>query len=530
MLFNSYIFIFVFLPLVVGIYALVRKLENRSWSIGLLVIASLFYYSWWKPEFLTLLIFSVTVNYFLGKYLINKNIKPNLSKIILICGIIFNIALLFYFKYTMFFMKNINDLFGADLSIPQIILPIGISFITFQKIAFLVDAHIGRVGNFSFKNYALFVTFFPQLIAGPIVHHSEMMPQFDKKPSTNHFHNDLSIGVSIFIIGLFKKVVIADSVSVYADAGYGTIKSGLPLDFVSSWITVISYSLQLYFDFSGYSDMAVGIARIFGIRLPVNFHSPYKSESIIEFWRRWHMTLSRFLRDYIYIPLGGNRVGSFRQTLNITLVMLIGGLWHGANWTFVLWGGIHGVMLTFNHGWNQTSFSKWKFFDSKIMKIIFVFLTFILVSLAWIPFRAESISDALKMFNYLFIPGNFDIIKISLLNFINAQTAIFYDLKDIALWFKPRELWPSPLPADFISSQKPVAVILFLALLITFIFPNTHQYFGIFQPVSGLSSYQLIHRGTILALNKKIAFLISAIFVFSILQLSRVRPFLYFQF
>lgn len=530
MLFNSYIFIFVFLPLIIIIYTWVHRLQNRSWTIALLVIASLFYYAWWKPEFTLLLLFSVSINYIFGKILTDGKLNSNKSKIILTFGIIFNLALLFYFKYTIFFIKNINNWFNGDLTIPQIILPIGISFITFQKIAFLVDAQSGKVHNFSFKNYALFVTFFPQLIAGPIVHHSEMMSQFDKKPTKNQIWDDLAIGISIFIIGLFKKVVLADSLAIYADAGYGTLKTGFPLDFASSWITVISYSLQIYFDFSGYSDMAIGLARIFGIHLPVNFHSPYKSQNIIEFWRRWHMTLSRFLRDYIYIPLGGNRVGGFRQFINLLIVMLIGGIWHGANWTFVLWGLIHGAMLAINHVWNQTTFSKYKIIKNKLIDIFSILFTFMLVSLAWIPFRSESITDALKMFNYLFLPGSFDIIKISLLNFIDAQTIFIHDLKDISQWWKPTEFWPYPLPADFISTQKPLAITLIFILIVTFIFPNTNQYFAKFNPVTGIHDDQLKHFFNLNKLNIKTTFFISGLFIFSVLQLSHVSPFLYFQF
>ena len=253
-------------------------------------------------------------------------------------GIIFNLCLLGYFKYAGFFVANVDNVFGAQWVVPSIILPIGISFITFQKIAFLVDAHRGLVRNFTLLNYAFFVTFFPQLIAGPITHHSEIMPQIGPAQRRD-LTADLAVGISIFVVGLFKKVVIADSLAIYADAGYSMLRAGHPLDSASAWVTVLCYSFQLYYDFSGYSDMAVGLARMFGFRLPVNFYSPYKSTSIIDFWRRWHITLSRFLRDYLYIPLGGNRHGPVRRYLNLGIVMLLGGFWHGANWTFVVWGG-----------------------------------------------------------------------------------------------------------------------------------------------------------------------------------------------
>ena len=273
------------------------------------------------------------------------------SRAVLTIGITFNLCLLGYFKYAGFFVANVDDFFGAQWAVPNIILPIGISFITFQKIAFLVDAHRGLVRNFTLLNYAFFVTFFPQLIAGPITHHSEIMPQIGLLRDEGTPQRILPLVSASFVVGLFKKVVIADSLAVYADAGYSMLQVGDPLDSASAWITVLCYSFQLYYDFSGYSDMAVGLARMFGFRLPVNFYSPYKSASIIDFWRRWHITLSRFLRDYLYIPLGGNRRGPARRYANLVIVMLLGGLWHGANWTFVVWGGVHALMLGVNHAW-----------------------------------------------------------------------------------------------------------------------------------------------------------------------------------
>ena len=281
MLFNSYIFIFLFLPIVMSGFLVLRR-HSSTWPIAWIACASLFYYGWWKPQFLLLLIFSITVNLIFGTLILKNKHSRLFSKIILTLGILFNLGLLGYFKYAGFLVININALFKTGLPIPHILLPIGISFITFQKIAFLVDAHRGLVRNFSILNYIFFVTFFPQLIAGPIVHHSEMMPQLANAPRRN-IYADISIGISIFILGLFKKVVLADSLSIYADAGYTTIAAGQPLNFISAWITVISYSLQLYFDFSAYSDMAIGLGRLFGIRLPLNFYSPYKATSIIDF-------------------------------------------------------------------------------------------------------------------------------------------------------------------------------------------------------------------------------------------------------
>jgi alginate O-acetyltransferase complex protein AlgI len=511
-LFNSYVFIFAFLPVVLVGYAWLRRYPERGWTIAWLVIASLFYYAWWKPEFLLLLLGSVSANYIFGKALVSGRLSPKKARAVLVAGIVFNLGLLGYFKYAMFFTQNLNELFGAGLTVPKIILPIGISFITFQKIAFLVDAHRGLVRNFSLRNYALFVTFFPQLIAGPIVHHAEMMPQFDRKPSEHAFSSDLAVGLSIFCLGLFKKVVVADSLAVYADAGYGMLKAGQPLDFASAWITVLAYSFQLYYDFSGYSDMAVGLGRIFGIRLPVNFHSPYKATGVIDFWRRWHMTLSRFLRDYLYIPLGGNRVGKPRQSFNLAIVMLLGGLWHGANWTFVVWGGVHGVMLGVNHAWNQLPLSRWGVFDGRPARATFIALTFLLVTTLF-P-TGPDLGGAWSSFK----------------QFLTAQTTVLRDFSDFKEWFKARELWPAILPPEFIAKQRPIGLLLFLVAFATMCLPNTNQIFGRFDPVLGLNDAQLAHRASLKKLDWKVAFVVSGLFVFSVLQLSRVSPFLYFQF
>jgi alginate O-acetyltransferase complex protein AlgI len=391
-LFNSYVFIFAFLPLVLAGYALLRRASNLLWPVVWLVLASFVYYAWWRPEFLLLLLFSISVNFAFGTLIIDGALSRAQSRAVLTAGIIFNLCVLGYFKYAGFFVANVDYVLGLDWAVPSIILPIGISFITFQKIAFLVDAHRGLVRNFTLLNYAFFVTFFPQLIAGPITHHSEIMPQIG--PSVRRdLLADVAVGLSIFVVGLFKKVVVADSLAVYADAGYAMVKAGHPLDTASAWVTVLSYSFQLYYDFSGYSDMAVGLARMFGFQLPVNFYSPYKSASIIDFWRRWHITLSRFLRDYLYIPLGGNRGGRLRTARNLMITMLLGGLWHGAAWGFVLWGGIHGTALVVEHqlrgrrdvlpGW-----LKW-------------FITFHIVVLGWIVFRAPELSVAGELFSQL---------------------------------------------------------------------------------------------------------------------------------
>ncbi|MBI4294369.1 MAG: MBOAT family protein [Betaproteobacteria bacterium] len=523
MLFNSYVFIFVFLPAVLAVYALVRR--HPPWTIAWLVLASLFYYAWWKPQFLILLLVSISVNALFGKALCSGGLSRPVSRAVLTAGIVFNLGLLGYFKYAGFFVENLNTWFGAGLIVPQIILPIGISFITFQKIAFLVDAHKGAVRNFSLQNYALFVTFFPQLIAGPIVHHAEMIPQFVNRRADDPLASDLAVGLSIFIVGLFKKVVVADTCAIYADAGYATIKAGHALDPASAWIVVLAYSFQLYYDFSGYSDMAVGLGRIFGIRLPVNFHSPYKASGVIDFWRRWHMTLSRFLRDYLYIPLGGNRHGAPRRYLSLGAVMLLGGLWHGANWTFVLWGALHGALLAVNHAWTRLRAYMNLGLEAGPARTAGILLTFIAVTLAWVPFRAESLDDAGRMLAALFPAGpDAPAIWASFRNCLRAQ------FTDPATWFRARELWPVVLPPDFLATYRPGGLVLAIIAAATFLMPNSNQLFAKFDPVLGLSAAQLRTRASLKQLDWKAAFVLSGMFVFSVLQLSRVSPFLYFQF
>jgi alginate O-acetyltransferase complex protein AlgI len=528
-LFNSYVFIFCFLPLVLAGYALLRRASNLLWPIVWLVLASFVYYAWWRPEFLLLLLFSISVNFAFGTLIIDGALSRTQSRAVLTAGIVFNLCVLGYFKYAGFFVANVDHVLGLNWAVPSIILPIGISFITFQKIAFLVDAHRGLVRNFTLLNYAFFVTFFPQLIAGPITHHSEIMPQIG--PSARRdLAADLAVGLSIFVVGLFKKVVVADSLAVYADAGYAMVKAGHPLDTASAWVTVLSYSFQLYYDFSGYSDMAIGLARMFGFQLPVNFYSPYKSASIIDFWRRWHITLSRFLRDYLYIPLGGNRRGTLPRYLNLGIVMLLGGLWHGANWTFVLWGGLHGAMLAVNHAWRALPVSRSLVLKTRLAETIAVLVTFTAVTLAWVLFRSETLADAKTMFAYLW-PTTAD--PLGWPSFAGLLRGQFTDLRSaLALteWFKPRELWPSVLPPGYLAaSARPAGLFLLCVALATFIAPNAYQIFGRFKPALWLPE-DTEGSGILRALDWRVAIIIAGMFLLSVLHLSHVSPFLYYQF
>jgi|SaaInlStandDraft_6_1057023.scaffolds.fasta_scaffold27026_2 alginate O-acetyltransferase complex protein AlgI len=330
MLFNSYIFIFLFLPIVLLGFHLIGKQGHHRVAIAWLVGVSLFFYGWWNPAYLGLMLVSILFNYGVGVSL-GRTPRKLSKKPVLIFGVVVNLALLGYFKYANFFVDSLNSITGTNIVLLQVILPLAISFFTFQQIAYLIDAWRGETKEYNFLHYCLFVTFFPQLIAGPIVHHKEMLPQFAKDVVYKLRSKHIAIGLTVFSIGLFKKVVLADGVSVYATPMFDAAEAGVLLTFFEAWGGALAYSFQLYFDFSGYSDMAIGLARMFGIRLPLNFNSPYKATSIIDFWRRWHITLSRFLRDYLYIPLGGSRCrGEPRRFINVMVTMVLGGLWHGA--------------------------------------------------------------------------------------------------------------------------------------------------------------------------------------------------------
>jgi len=393
MLFNSYEFIFFFLPISFFVYFYLNKKRLTEASKGFLVFASLFFYSWWNIAYLPLILVSMLFNYVIGNQLSRYEKKKRCcsKKTLLIFGIIVNLGLLGYFKYSDFFIENFNVVFSTDLSLLHLALPLAISFYTFQQIAYLVDSYRSETQEYDFLNYAVFVTFFPQLIAGPIVHHSEMMPQFaNVRNKVKNYHN-IALGLFIFSMGLFKKVVIADSFAVWATKGFDITEK---LDMIQAWITSLSYTFQLYFDFSGYTDMAIGIALLFNIKLPINFNSPYKATSIQDFWRRWHMTLSRFLKDYVYIPFGGNRKGETRTYINLFATFLLGGIWHGAGWTFVLWGALHGLALMIHRYWQKLGF--------KMHTFLAWFITFNFLNITWVFFRAKKFEDALKVLHGMF--------------------------------------------------------------------------------------------------------------------------------
>lgn len=392
MLFNSFLYLLIFLPVTVCIYYFLNRRHLNLISGMWLILASFFFYAHWKLSFFPILLASIAVNYLIGRYFSRKmETGRRQSNLTLTLGIAFNISLLGYFKYSDFFIANFNAVFKADVGLLHIALPLGISFFTFQQIAYLVDSFHGRTREYDFVNYCLFVSFFPQLIAGPIVHHKEMMPQFARLKNKVLNWENIYRGLFFIGAGLCKKVVIADTFALWASKGFNEPNS---LDFLSAWATSLSYTIQLYFDFSGYTDMAIGSALLININLPQNFNAPYRSLNIQDFWRRWHMTLGRFLRDYIYIPLGGNRKGSIRTYINLFLTFLMAGFWHGAGWTFVLWGSLHGLCLCLHRFWSNLGLSMPKFFAWT--------LTFLFVNIAWVIFRAESISQAATIIGHMF--------------------------------------------------------------------------------------------------------------------------------
>ncbi len=392
MLFNSVVFICAFLPITFFVYFELLKRRMVLGAKAWLVCASLFFYGYWKISYLPLILFSIVFNFIVGSAISKETIAVRVNKKAwLIFGILFNIALLAYYKYADFFIENVNLLTGSEIALLHVVLPLAISFFTFQQIAYLVDSYHGLTKEYDFLTYALFVSFFPQLIAGPIVHHKEVIPQFSKISNFAKNYKNIASGIFVFLIGLFKKVMVADTLSVYVARGFNGISA---LNMAEAWFTSLAYTMQIYYDFSGYCDMAIGAALLFNIHLPINFNSPYKSLNIQDFWRRWHMTLSKFLRDYIYIPLGGNRKSPFKTYANLVTVFLVGGFWHGASWTFVMWGALHGAATVVHR--------LWRLLAIEMPRWLAWFITFNFINVTWIFFRANKISDAFLLLGKMF--------------------------------------------------------------------------------------------------------------------------------
>ena len=397
MLFNSVAFISGFLPLVLlGFFACAR-IGQRT-ALTWLLLASLFFYGWWNPLWLPLMVASIAFNFCVGAAL-SGQVSQHRRRVVLALGIGVNLALLLHYKYADFLLENLAALLRVPHAAAARELPLGISFFTFTQIAFLVDVHQRKAADLSPLRYGLFVTYFPHLIAGPILHHREMMPQFAQPQVFRLDATQLADGLTIFTLGLFKKVVLADRFASFANPAFSAAGTQ-DLSFFSCWGAALSYTLQLYFDFSGYSDMAIGLALMIGVRLPQNFHSPYKARNIADFWRRWHMTLSRFLRDYLYIPLGGNRCGPARRYVNLMLTMLLGGAWHGAGWTYIVWGALHGLYLVLHGLWRSLLSRHAPHALGRAwpgMNLLAWALTFGAVVVAWVFFRAPDLATAASL-------------------------------------------------------------------------------------------------------------------------------------
>lgn len=505
MLFNSYEFIFGFLPVVLVVVRLLAA-YHPPLAPAWLTLASLVFYGWWSPEYLWLLVASMAGNFWIGGRLARLTAAGRASPALLTVGITTNLLLLGYFKYAGFFSEILANMSGVNIGLSDIVLPVGISFFTFTQIAYLVDAHRGLAHEYHSTSYALFVTYFPHLIAGPILHHKEMIPQFRQPDACRFDLSDLSAGAALFVIGLGKKVLLADPIAPVADNIF-RFANDVPLTMAEAWIGALSYTLQIYFDFSGYSDMALGLSRMMGIRLPLNFDSPYKSTSIIDFWRRWHMTLSRFLRDYLYVPLGGNRKGRVRRHANLLITMLLGGLWHGAGWTFVVWGGLHGLYLVINHAWRGLRPGN----PGRAETIVGWLLTFLAVVVAWVFFRAEDMHQAIAMLRAM-SGGNGLAIPASLAAYLPDNLPISAGGNFVNGLISP------------IESVGRVAVLLTIALAM----PNSQQLLANYRPAYEavtISPASLTWQPTVVwgvSLGLILAVVLSL--------LSGASPFLYFRF
>ena len=503
MLFNSYIFIFLFLPLCLGGFYLFahrgKSVPARLWLTGF----SLWFYGYFNPSYLLIMICSILFNYavFKGMELAGRK-SPKWHRPVMIFGVAANLAVLFYFKYYDFFVENVNAVFGTSFVLKGILLPLGISFFTFQQIGFVVDAYRGEVKNCSFLDYALFVSFFPQLIAGPIVSQSEMLPQFAQIGRKRLDLEKFTAGIYLFTLGMVKKVLVADTFGLAVDWGYSNIPA---LSSVDSLLLVFFYSIQLYFDFSGYCDMARGLAWLFGMEIPVNFNSPYKAVNIIDFWRRWHITLSRFFRQYVYIPLGGNRKGRPRMYANLILIFLLSGIWHGAGWTFVTWGAAQGVLYIITRACQlyrkdhpRSGTAAALRFPHCLTMAAGTLFTFCYYSFACVFFRSETMAQAFAVFRRLFTGG----IALPAASFLEG-----FNLDEF--WYVIKLLRLDSLPY---SSLYLPAIITLGTLLVIFLAPNAGQCAERFRPR---------------AWN---ALLTAFLFLWCVLSLSGVSSFLYFNF
>jgi alginate O-acetyltransferase complex protein AlgI len=539
MLFNSNEFLFGFLPITLFGFYLLGNL-SRSWAIRWLILASLIFYAWWRPVNVLIIAPSIVINFATAWVLLRLNESKrstNASKAVLLLGILFNVVFLGYFKYTDFVSSVINDAFGTNLVLKHIILPLGLSFITFQKIAFLIDVQAGRVKYFTFQDYCTFVLFFPQLVAGPIVHYREMMPQFHGA-SCRFNKEDVAVGLTLLSFGLFKKVVLADKIATFVTPIYDHAAAAGGTSFLPAWMAAVGFTLQIYFDFSGYTDMALGLGRFFGIRLPQNFDSPLQASSIVDFWLRWHMTLTRFLTAYIYNPLvlwltrrrlakglpgfGGRNttVGAFVQLLMFpTLItMFISGVWHGAGYGFIVWGLLHGLYLTINHAWRLAALRLWPNRQSyaRFMAPTGWILTFISVAVAMVFFRSPTLTSALDVMR-----------GILGLHGIGVPQSVLDRLGPIASTLHGIGVIAETDGQDFSKTATWICVLMFVALAL----PNTLRVMARYEPALGVRPPKVaVERITDWKPSLPWAVVVSAAAAAAIVSIGGPSEFLYWQF
>lgn len=515
MLFNSFEFLFLFLPVLLFVFFRLGRYSRRL-AAAWLAAGSIFFYGWWNPVYVSLLLASILFNYFVGYGLARGgDVGSPRRRRLLALGIVCDLGLLAYFKYANFFIDTLNTTLGMSYGFAEILLPLGISFFTFTQIAFLVDAARGEAKEFDFIHYVLFVTYFPHLIAGPVLHHKEMMPQFGLASTYRLNTEFLTVGLTIFALGLFKKVVLADGVAPFATPVFAAADAGESLTFFQAWGGALAYTLQLYFDFSGYSDMAIGLSYMIGVKLPLNFNSPYKAANIADFWRRWHMTLSRFLRDYLYIPLGGNRKGPIRRYLNLMATMLLGGLWHGAGWTFVVWGGLHGLYLVVHQAWlglrQRLGWTR----PSRAGHAAAVALTFLAVVVAWVFFRAETFAGALSLLHGM-----------CGLNGVALPDAIGLRLGSAASWLRQAGVTFTPGGGrEFVVNYLWIATL----LPVVFLMPNTQQILRRFPPFLP-DGGKTLGSGLAWTPSRRWAVAMALVLAAGLLSLMKPSEFLYFQF
>jgi D-alanyl-lipoteichoic acid acyltransferase DltB (MBOAT superfamily) len=522
MLFNSYVFILVFLPVTLLVFFRLGAVDRR-WAAAWLALASLFFYGWWNPPYVALLLVSIVFNFKMGVWVARarEGHLPFGPRFVLVLAIALDLALLGYYKYANFFVENLNAVTGQSWSVGQILLPLGISFFTFTQITFLVDTYKGEAKEYSFVHYLLFVTYFPHLIAGPILHHKEMMPQFAGPSAYRINAEDFAVGLTFFFAGLFKKVVLADGIAPYVEPLFAAAGKGASLTFFESWAGALSYTLQLYYDFSGYSDMAIGLSRMIGIRLPINFNSPYQARNIADLWQRWHMTLTRFLRDYVFHPLGGKRKSHWRRYAALFATMVLAGLWHGAGWTFVIFGALQGALLILNHEWRRRSGKWWgrKREDPGRAELIACRTLTLVVWIAGLMiFRANDMSEAAAI------------------------------LKGMAGWngFALPQVWLSKLGplGDFLSgmgvsfgiiaAQETMKAVPWIVplLLVALFAPNTQAIMARYMTEYKSTDLTLGPFGRFLAWRPHPAWAIgfAVISVVAMLKLTQISTFLYYQF